>query len=751
MRIRIQSFLAGALFLGLAGSAWGQNIRLEDPPKILEPKSPPTRQELERRDSLKKYAAGLQLEREDRFDEALKAFEEAARLDPDAPAVFKAQVPILIAMQRLTDALSACKKVVDLNPGDYSIWYVQAKVLKKFAKYPEAIAAMENALKSDLLKDHPEAAQQLYFELGELCESTEKFGPAADAFNKAAAILEHPDQIMRKGPFPRELILARAAETYEKISQHYRKAKRNDEAIASLRKAQERAPERADRINYHLAELCEEHGDLKQALVYIDAYVRTQPLSLEPYDMKIGLMRRLKQTDGIVPWLEAAAARDKHNSGLQRLMAQEYARAKQTKKAETLFQKLAEDSPSPELYRGLFQLYKDEGQPGMARILAMLDKVMDKNAREEGPAPLGTAQQARAMIGALRDDGELAQKLVESAFRQMNAKGELKFDTVYFLAMLADRHRKNEEAERFYRQCLADKSVGPANEAILYGGLLRVLSKARKHEEVVQVCQQGLAKAKSTNPLLFHSDMARAQASLKRYDDALRSADRGSEQAGDKKLLFAILRVRILTMAQRYQKAETECQALLKASERPDDILELRYLLSNVYAAAKQIAKSEDQLQLILKIDPNNATVNNDLGYLWADQGKNLEIAEDMIRKAIDLDRTQRRKSANYSADEDKDNAAYIDSLGWILFRRGQIDDARKELERAITLGDGDDPTIYDHLGDVYIRLRMRQEASRAWQRALELYDQGIRQKDDERVRDIRRKINQAKEDVGGR
>ena len=93
-----------------------------------------------------------------------------------------------------------------------------------------------------------------------------------------------------------------------------------------------------------------------------------------------------------------------------------------------------------------------------------------------------------------------------------------------------------------------------------------------------------------------------------------------------------------------------------------------------------------------------------------------------------------------------------MDSLGWVLFRRGQIDEARKELERATTLGDGDDPVIYDHLGR---RLQPPEacgaEASRAWQRALELYDHGLRTKDDERVRDIRRKIDQVKDEIGGR
>ena len=90
-------------------------------------------------------------------------------------------------------------------------------------------------------------------------------------------------------------------------------------------------------------------------------------------------------------------------------------------------------------------------------------------------------------------------------------------------------------------------------------------------------------------------------------------------------------------------------------------------------------------------------------------------------------------------------------TVGWVLFRRGRIDEARKELERATTLEGGDDPVIHDHLGDVYSRLKMRLEATRAWQRALELYNQGVRGKDNERVRDIRHKIDQAKQEIGGR
>jgi tetratricopeptide (TPR) repeat protein len=739
MRILI---LGAIVFVSVIGTAWGQDVRIDERPAIYKPKTPPTRQEQDRRESLRKYVDGLLYEREDRYQDALKAFEDAARLDPKSPAAFKAQVPILAAMLRVSDALEACGKVVALDPGDYQIWYAQAKLLRRLGKYPEATAVLERAVKCEAAHDHPEAAQQIYFELGDLHEYASKFGPAADAYNKAAEILEHPDLIMKKGPFPREAILARAAETYEKISQLYRKEKQYDKALDALKKAQTRSPDRADRINYHLAELCDEKGALKEGMVFLDAFLRTQPLSLEPYELKLSFLRRLQQDGAILPWLEAVAERDKNNAGLQRLLAKEYASAKQLTKAEELYKKLADDAPNAEIYRGLFQIYKLEGAAGMARILVMLDKVIDKAAGDNGPPPLGAIQHGRAMVGALRADGELARPLVEIAFRRMdNANAELKIDTLRFLAELADKHRKNDEAERFYRRCLADKTASPANEAALYGGLLRALARAKKYEAIVAVCKQGTQTAKATNPLLFYSEMARAQAGLHLYDEALRTADLGKEKGPDRKLLFQIQRVRIQIMAERHAAAEKECLALLDVHKQPDDVLELRYLLSNVYSASKQHAKSEEQLQLILKIDPFNATANNDLGYQWADQGKNLEVAEDMIRKAIDLDRAQRHKST--SADADKDNAAYIDSLGWVLFRKGDLKGARAELEKAVALPDGDDdPVVWDHLADVLFRLGEKDKAAATWRKALTLFDGGNRPKD-ERYQEIQQKLRQ--------
>jgi tetratricopeptide (TPR) repeat protein len=743
-------FLACLLLLAVAGASPGQNLQLHDRPRPYPAKAPPTRRELELRDSMSKYVDGLMYLHEDRFADALRCLEDAARLDPNAPAILKAQLPILIAFDRRGEALKTCQQVVALDPGDYNTWYVLAKLQKSMVRYADAIASLESGVKSAGLAEHPEAAQQMYLELGALCESNDKFGQAADAFNKAAAILEYPDVIAERAHVPIEAVKARASETYERIGMLYRKAKRYDDAVAALAKAKDRAPDRAGRLSYLLAQVSAEAGQPKQALFYLDAYVRTQPLGVEPYEMKVDLLRRLKQSDAIVPWLEDAAGRDRFNNGLHLILARELAAAKQAKKAEVVYTRIAEEAPSPEVYRGLFNVYKDQGAAGMTRVLKMLDDSVGKASRDDGPPSFGAVQRAKAMLGALRDDGDLARAAIDAAFRLSPLKNELKFDTLYFLAVMADKHRKTEEAERFYRQCLRD-SKAKGNEAVLYSGLLRVLLKGQKNEAVIEICQEGLKNAQATNPLLFYNDLARAQASLKRYDEALRTVDAAIKQPNANELTFKMLRVRILMMAERFADAERDCKVLLKTFSKPGEVLEVRYLLSGVYSAAKQIGKAEAELQAILKIDPDNPTVNNDLGYLWADQGKNLAVAEDMIRKALDVDRSQRRRNPNLSADDDKDNAAYVDSLGWVLFRRGQIEAARKELERAIALNEGDDPTIYDHLGDVYSRLQMHPEATRVWQRALDLYHQGVRGNDPERVRDLERKLQQIKQAGGVR
>src|SRR5262249_44848957 len=152
--------------------------------------------------------------------------------------------------------------------------------------------------------------------------------------------------------------------------------------------------------------------------------------------------------------------------------------------------------------------------------------------------------------------------------------------------------------------------------------------------------------------------------------------------------------VQLMTNVGRFDEATAECQAMLKEYPEPNEVRNTRQSLSSVYTAAGKHLQAEEQLQMILDQDPTAATASNDLGYIWGDQGKHLPEAERLIRKALNLDRQQRKGTSAVSADSDRDNAAYVDSLGWVLFRRGHLDEARKALEEAVTLPGGDDDPV---------------------------------------------------------
>lgn len=95
----------------------------------------------------------------------------------------------------------------------------------------------------------------------------------------------------------------------------------------------------------------------------------------------------------------------------------------------------------------------------------------------------------------------------------------------------------------------------------------------------------------------------------------------------------------------------------------------------------------------------------NYLAYMWAERGMELEKGLELINRALP-----------YAPD----NAAYIDTRGWIYFMMGRYLEAREDLERAIALMP-DDPTIADHLGDVYEKLGILEEAVDWWKKSFVL------------------------------
>ncbi|MGO1118894.1 tetratricopeptide repeat protein [Rhodovibrionaceae bacterium A322] len=162
----------------------------------------------------------------------------------------------------------------------------------------------------------------------------------------------------------------------------------------------------------------------------------------------------------------------------------------------------------------------------------------------------------------------------------------------------------------------------------------------------------------------------------------------------------------LLRAEERFTEAVTVYNS---AEERLPELLprywSLYYFRGIALERSKQWDLAEKDFKRALELQPNQPFVMNYLAYSWVDQEINLEEAEQMLIKAVDLR---------------PDDGYIVDSLGWAYFRLGRYDEAVDLLERAVSLR-AEDPVINDHLGDAYWRTGRRREARVQWRRSLSL------------------------------
>lgn len=174
-----------------------------------------------------------------------------------------------------------------------------------------------------------------------------------------------------------------------------------------------------------------------------------------------------------------------------------------------------------------------------------------------------------------------------------------------------------------------------------------------------------------------------------------------------------------VTVAEAYMQAGQNAAAieLLKnaAAARPEEV-DLQFQLGSVLERAGDRKAAEKTFQGVLEKNPDHAPTLNYLGYMWAEGSVNLEKAHEMLTRAVGQEPT---------------NGAYVDSLGWVYFRLGQLDLAEKYLTDAARLMPRD-PTVHEHLGDVLAARGERDRALASYRTALDLEPES---KDVEKIR----------------
>lgn len=362
-------------------------------------------------------------------------------------------------------------------------------------------------------------------------------------------------------------------------------------------------------------------------------------------------------------------------------------------------------------------------------------------------------------VKALVGDPKGTKKLITTAVPMAKEKNQpFNYNAAYILARTAQELKDFESCEVFYRVCaeLAVKLQSGQKIVQAFGGLIDLYYDQKEYAKAVRICREFLdIKGNDTIDRLKPAVLERLVQSLARQgktDEALKLVENlVKAEAEDNGWWFLQLKGWVLREADQLDEAAKVYESVLEKIAKDKDLKKdqrerfaerTRYLLSSVYVDLNQIDKASEHLQGLLKAKPNDPTYNNDLGYIWADHDRNLEEAEKLIRKALEEDRKQRKADPDFKPEDDKDNAAYLDSLGWVLFKQKKYDEAKKALLQAVQDKEGQHIEIYDHLADVHMALKEKAEAVAVWKKGLE--SAGPSKREQQRKAEVEKKLKAA-------
>ncbi len=487
-----------------------------------------------------------------------------------------------------------------------------------------------------------------------------------------------------------------------------------------------------------VAGLLIQQDDFPQAIDVLKDAIKTNPNNAEPYQQLAFIYTRyLKKTDQAIDYANRAIILNPGDvEGYQRLVEIELAAGQQRKALEVLDRALKVHSSDPNFWLRLGKLYvailfKSDSQPKPEELKKTND-IFKKAAENAGDDPgilkdvadyYAASQQLKEAIPLylrvleLQPDDANAREKLATGFVLTNQRDK----AVEMLEQIIKEHPEKYQPYDLLAQVLDEEA--------------RSLQRAKHFDEA----KMNFAKvaANYEQSLLINPNHAGTYVRLAELLlGPLKDPDRAVKLLAEARRRFpgAAEIVYYLAIAQREAKQSQQAVATFEEAlheaqiEEDDDFVNAKFYF-NYGAAAEQAGlydKAGDLLRKSIALDPeSSAEACNYLGYMWADHNMNLDEAELMIRRALE---------------SEPGNASYLDSLGWMEFRKGKFDQALNDLLRAAKTADHEDPVVFEHIGDTYLKLNRSREALEAWQKALAL---------DPKNKNLADKIQAAKKAIG--
>ena len=451
---------------------------------------------------------------------------------------------------------------------------------------------------------------------------------------------------------------------------------------------------------------------------------------------------RARQTDKAVEVLEAAAKQPKPAPMIFVLLGAAYGQLGKTDLAVTTIRKaLARDPKSLPAYQNLFGVYLQAAKFKEARAVlteaekngdSEVDYFLDlselyarylqlrpKELDELKPRALALLERAHKLV----DTTDTTQLLrVADGFR---AFGDLKRGTEIYTQLLklapelpglreklVETYLRSDQPEKAKEQLNAILRDNPTNPQLYYllGTIAAEAKDGEKRDEKLQEAAGHFEKVILLNPKFepAYFDLVQVRLRLKQFEAALKILDRARGLFGST-FLVEFFTGMAQSEAKDYPaalKALTSAELLAKTSETNRLTAGFYFQFGAVNERLKDFSSAEKHFRHAIEMQPDFAEALNYLGYMWAERGTNLQEAFSVIDKAVKLE---------------PENGAFLDSMAWVLFQQGKAKEAVPWIEKALKFTKEPDPTLHDHLGDIYLKAGKRDRAREAWKKSFEL------------------------------
>jgi len=477
-----------------------------------------------------------------------------------------------------------------------------------------------------------------------------------------------------------------------------------------------------------LAMLYTDEGDTAHALKVLSS-IPDSARSAKLYSALGAAYEQRKDYKNAIDAYKHAIVLDRDNLDAIRGLAENELNAGQLDAALEQYKVIADSNPEDaQTYVRMAEIYRRQGKYDQAlenlkRADSLVPDTMDV------PYSMSAVYQAQGRYDdAARILLELIKKTDKSEAGMSQADRNNRAIFIERLGMIYREQENYPAAVETFRKML---TLGDENSRSGYQEIIDTYREAKDWPQATAIAKEAVQKMPDDRDLRMVLDAQLAD--MGDFDKAVADIRAMLKNGPEDRDVYVRLGI-IYTRAKRWKEAEDALAKAEQLSTKNDDKAYVNFLRGDLYQRQKLFDQAETEFRKVLATtpptDPQAAATLNYLGYMNADRGVKLEESLSYIKQAVSLEPS---------------NGAYLDSLGWAYFKLGKYDLAEESLNKA-AVHMSSDPTVQEHLGDLYQKTGRLKLAATHWDRAVQEWNKTVpAEQDQEAFAKVQQKLDAAK------